>query len=172
MESHPVQVWYYLTPSGESLAGLIARLYEWGDKNCRWSSGFLPNADSRRYVVKCTAGKWKGFLLLDLSLLGIGRFSKMARYLGVSKKVLKCQLDDLEDCGLVGRKDFHEKSPHVEYSITPTGRSLVSLLVEFYEWSRGHMIVSGVKPGERGERVYQAYLNESQPFGHLVSYWR
>lgn len=58
---------------------------------------------------------------------------------GISSKVLSDSLEDLEQKGLVDREIVNDKPVRVEYSLTETGRSLESLIVEMRDWGLEHL---------------------------------
>ena len=58
---------------------------------------------------------------------------------GISQKALTRTLRELERSGLVERHDHREVPPRVDYVLTDTGTSLVSVLGTLCEWSVAHM---------------------------------
>ena len=54
---------------------------------------------------------------------------------GVSQKMLTQTLKDLERNGLVIREDRQTVPPHVEYRLSPLGRSLSKALVTLDRWA-------------------------------------
>ena len=79
-------------------------------------------------------GKWKPLVLYHLSK-GSLRYGELQRAVGaVTHKVLIQQLKELEADRVVKRVDHGEIPPRVEYSLTPLGRSLASLVVEIENW--------------------------------------
>ena len=82
--------------------------------------------------------KWKVLVLRDL-MPGTKRFSELRKSVGdVSQKVLAAQLRDMEKSGLVHREVYAEVPPRVEYSLTPLGRSLKSILDSMWAWGEGY----------------------------------
>lgn len=65
-------------------------------------------------------------MLLLIVLMGDARrFSELRRIVvGVSEKMLSQTLKRLEAHGLVHRKSYETVPPHVEYSLTPRGRTI------------------------------------------------
>lgn len=59
----------------------------------------------------------------------IKRPGELERYIpGISKKILNERLRKLLEFGIIQRKEFPGKIPHVEYRLTPTGRQLAKIL--------------------------------------------
>ena len=78
-------------------------------------------------LLAVIAGKWKVLILREL-FHGARRHAQLCKALpGISQKVLTAQLRELELDGVVQRKDFGTKRPHVEYSLTPFGEKLRGL---------------------------------------------
>ncbi|WP_245585964.1 winged helix-turn-helix transcriptional regulator [Paenibacillus pinihumi] len=98
-----------------------------------------------QYVI---GGRWKIVILWHLSL-GTKRFNELQRLLpGVSKGMLTNQLRELEKDNLAHREVYKEVPPKVEYSLTPTGQTLIPILKSMAEW---------------GEQHYNASRNVNQP---------
>jgi len=83
-------------------------------------------------LLAVIAGKWKVLILREL-FHGGRRHAQLQKALtGVSQKVLTAQLRELELDGVVQRRDFKTKRPHVEYSLTPFGERLRTLILEMH----------------------------------------
>lgn len=77
-----------------------------------------------REVLKDVTSPW-GTLLLIVLMGDVRRFSELRRMVGgVSEKMLSQTLKRLEAHGLVHRKSYETVPPHVEYSLTPLGRTV------------------------------------------------
>jgi DNA-binding HxlR family transcriptional regulator len=88
-------------------------------------------------AVALVSAKWKVELLYLLAAR-VRRPGRVHDHLLVSKKVLSETLKSLERDGLVKRRVFAAVPPHVEYSLTPLGRSLTAPLFALFEWSEEH----------------------------------
>src|ERR1035441_10694316 len=87
-------------------------------------------------LLAVIAGKWKVLIMREL-FQGARRHAQLCKALpGISQKVLTAQLRELELDGAVQRKDYGTKRPHVEYSLTPFGEKLRSLVLEMHELAR------------------------------------
>ena len=84
-------------------------------------------------LLAVIAGKWKVLILREL-FHGGRRHAHLCKALpGISQKVLTAQLRELELDGVVQRKDFGTMRPRVEYSLTPFGEKLRSLVLAMHE---------------------------------------
>ena len=94
---------------------------------------FDPNCPGRAVLEHLTS-KW-GVLVLGALLRGTRRFSELRREVGgVSEKMLAQTLQTLERDGLVHREVRPVIPPHVDYSLTPTGRQAAKLVRSLYVW--------------------------------------
>lgn len=65
------------------------------------------------------------------------RFNQLQRALGkITHRTLAKTLKDMEEDGLVHRKDFGEIPPRVEYSLTDKGRSLQPVMAAMETWAQ------------------------------------
>ena len=84
------------------------------------------------------SGRWKVMVIFWL-LQEKRRFNQLQRDLaGITHRTLAKQLKEMEADGLVEREDFGEIPPHVEYRLTPLGRSLEPVLAAMHEWALQH----------------------------------
>lgn len=97
---------------------------------------------SKRHLPDCPVAttlnllnsKWKVFILQRLAERS-WRYNELKKSIeGISQKVLTDSLRSLEADGLVQRKIFDEKSPHVEYSLTKLSEDFKSLLATLYDF--------------------------------------
>jgi DNA-binding HxlR family transcriptional regulator len=89
-------------------------------------------------TLSVIGGKWKPLILWRLRS-GVRRFGELQRLIpGVTRKVLTQHLRELERDGVVTRKVFGEVPPRVEYSLSPYGQTLRSLLGELCDWGKRH----------------------------------
>lgn len=79
-------------------------------------------------------GKWKPLILYHVRP-GPRHFNELRRLLpGVTQRMLTAHLRELERDGIVRREIFPVVPPHVEYSLTDRGRTLIPILVAMAEW--------------------------------------
>ena len=88
-----------------------------------------------QHVLNVLIDKW-GALIIGLLGRQTMRFTALQRQIeGISQKMLTQTLRSLERDGLVQRTVYAEVPPHVEYTLTPLGRSLYELMAVIREWS-------------------------------------
>ena len=79
-------------------------------------------------------GLWKALILREL-LGGTRRFNELHRALaGVTHRTLTQQLRELQAHRVIRRKVYRQVPPKVEYSLTPLGESLKSVLDAMHQW--------------------------------------
>jgi DNA-binding HxlR family transcriptional regulator len=97
-------------------------------------------------ALQMIGGKWKGVILWLLAEKP-HRFGELKRdLLDISERILIKQLREMEQDKLILRHDFQSTPPKVEYSITPSGRTLLDALCPLSEWaSSGTAVDSSLK---------------------------
>lgn len=110
------------------------------------ATDMLASERSYRMEIECPVeltldvigGKWKGATLFHL-IDGPKRFGALRRDLPrVSQRMLTLQLREMEADGLVHREVFPEVPPHVEYSLTEFGQTLVPMILAMKAWGAEH----------------------------------
>lgn len=85
-------------------------------------------------TLSLISGKWKILILKELSH-GQQRYGELGRSIPqASSKMLIQQLREMEDSALVQRTVFPEVPPRVEYSLTPKGKSIFTVISELRRW--------------------------------------
>lgn len=93
-----------------------------------------------RNVVARFGNKWALLVILILSEEGQTRFNALGKLIpDISTKMLASTLRTLEADNLVNRKVYPEVPPRVEYSLTPTGETLVPIIHELTTWALNNM---------------------------------
>ncbi len=96
-------------------------------------------------VLSLIGGKYKSLILWFL-INGEQRYSDLQRFIPCSTpKVLTQHLRELENDGLISRKVFPTVPPHVEYSLTELGLSIVPVLYALYDWGITYMDERGIE---------------------------
>ncbi len=90
---------------------------------------------SVEFTQSILGGKWKLVILWHLGFDGVHRFNQLQRRLtGVTHKVLSEKLKELENDGLIARKQYNEVPPRVEYTLTEKGKTVIPILDEMHKW--------------------------------------
>jgi DNA-binding HxlR family transcriptional regulator len=96
-----------------------------------------------RSAIALISSKWSVEVLYLLAS-GTRRYSEVFYEVGeISKKTLTQTLRVLEQRRLIRRRAYAEVPPRVEYSLTPLGWSMTSVLMSLYEWSATHLPAEG-----------------------------
>ncbi|MCB9964131.1 MAG: helix-turn-helix transcriptional regulator [Rhodospirillales bacterium] len=89
-------------------------------------------------TLDALSGRWKVLIIQQL-LDGTRRFNQLQRELqGITHRTLSKQLKEMEEHGLVNRKDYKEIPPRVEYSLSELGKSLESVLSAMHKWGEAY----------------------------------
>jgi DNA-binding HxlR family transcriptional regulator len=92
-----------------------------------------------RQALELIADKWTALVVYAL-VDGPRRHGDLRRTVdGISQKMLTQTLRRMEAEGLVDREVHGQVPPHVEYSLTPLGRTLERPLVAICEWAMEHL---------------------------------
>ena len=87
-------------------------------------------------ALQVIGGKWKPIIIARVSSSS-KRFGQLdATIIGISRKVLTTQLNELVNDKLVTRTSFAETPPRVEYSLTDKGKELIPILKEIGKWGK------------------------------------
>ena len=90
-------------------------------------------------TLEMIGGKYKALILWHLSD-GKMRFSELKKAIpNATPKMLTQQLRELEQHRLIHREVFPVIPPKVEYSLTPTGQSLIPVLEAMRDWGAGYL---------------------------------
>ncbi len=90
-------------------------------------------------ALKLIGGKWKMQILCSLHNNGPTRYNKLKRSLdGVSNTVLAGALRELEEDGLIFRREYLEVPVRVEYEVSPRSEALIPILDALGEWAVPH----------------------------------
>jgi len=88
------------------------------------------------YGLEIFGGKWKSRIICVLAARQVLRYSEIRHeMINITDAVLASTLKQLIQDGIVDRKSYDEVPPHVEYSLTEKGRSVVPILQEICHWS-------------------------------------
>lgn len=92
-----------------------------------------------RTTLELVGGKWRLMLIYQLKD-GPLRFGDLKRLVpDISEKMLGQELKFLTDSGLVNRHNYGEVPPRVEYSLTPSGQTLLPVIEAMYAFGTGYL---------------------------------
>ena len=96
------------------------------------------NCESRQALDRI-ADKWTCLIVYAL-VDGAARHGELRRRIeGISQKMLTQTLRSMERDGLVQRTVIDVVPPHVEYALTPLGRTLIEPLTAICRWAMDHL---------------------------------
>ncbi|WP_321909938.1 MULTISPECIES: helix-turn-helix domain-containing protein [unclassified Paraburkholderia] len=96
--------------------------------------------DLARALIGQIADKWTILVIDALGTRGKMRFSELRDGIpGVSPKMLTKTLRQLESAGLLSRYVHPVIPPHVDYTLTPLGGSLLEEICGIWDWVETHM---------------------------------
>ena len=94
------------------------------------------------YAMSVIGGKWKMQIICTLNNKGSLRYNELRKKLGgISNTVLANALKELEEVGLIVRKEYLEVPVRVEYSTTEKCDKLIPVLDSLSEW--GEELMNG-----------------------------
>lgn len=89
-----------------------------------------------RKTLELLSGKWRTYVLFELCKNPVCRFGELKKAIpGITNTMLTSTLRELENRGIVNRKQYNEIPPRVEYSLTENGKALLPIFVEIGKWS-------------------------------------
>lgn len=92
-------------------------------------------------VLTVMGGKWKPIILWHLGHNEVLRYGQLRKTIKkITPKVLIQQLRELEQDGIVDRKEYQQIPPKVEYSLTETGKELIPILAVLCEWGKKRIL--------------------------------
>ena len=91
------------------------------------------------FTTRIMGGKWKARIVWALIRNDNLRFSQLRRACPpISDRILSKELKELDDWGLVARKEYPVVPPHTEYRLTPLGRTLEPVMAAMANWGLEH----------------------------------
>lgn len=103
------------------------------------------------HTVSLCLDRWKPFIIRGVEYDGKTRFSKFAKQLPITDKVLTDKLKELEQDGIIERRAYPEIPPHVEYLLTDYGKEICRLLDVVYDIGWKSMKAKGMEIDPIGE---------------------
>ncbi|WP_312113394.1 winged helix-turn-helix transcriptional regulator [Brevibacillus reuszeri] len=94
------------------------------------------------FALSIIGGKWRLPIIWALWKNETLRYNELKRNIdGITNMMLSQALKEMEDYGLIARKQYMEIPPRVEYSLTEAGKDLVPSLKSLAKWGK-HMQIS------------------------------
>lgn len=91
-------------------------------------------------VLNIVGGKWKIMILCVIDKEGTVRYGDLRRSVfGITNTMLATSLKEMENDGLVERKQYMEMPVRVEYSLTPKAESIVPILLQLKKWGEENL---------------------------------
>lgn len=89
------------------------------------------------YALNLIGGKWRLPIIWALSKNGTMRYNELKNRIdGITNMMLTQSLKELEQYGIISRKQFMEVPPRVEYSLTAYGENLIPALKALANWGK------------------------------------
>ncbi len=86
-------------------------------------------------VLNIVGGKWKIMILCVIDNNEVVRYGDLRRSVyGITNTMLAQSLKELENDGLVCRRQYDEMPVRVEYSLTGKAKSMIPILLELKRW--------------------------------------
>lgn len=87
------------------------------------------------FTTQVMGGRWKARIVWALIRQQPLRFSELRRSCPpISDRILSKELKELEEWGLLSRREYPVVPPKTEYSLTPLGRTLEPLMAAMADW--------------------------------------
>lgn len=100
---------------------------------------FVSNKEPFEYTLSIVSGKWKLKIIYLLACVSPVRYNVLKKRIdGITHKMLSTQLKELEQEGIISRKEYPQVPPKVEYSLTLKGKSLIPIIMDMCEWGKEH----------------------------------
>lgn len=92
------------------------------------------------YTMSILGQRWKLPILWHLADEGTLRYNELKRGIPLITNIMLTQsLRELEKSYLIERKSFDSIPPHVEYSLSERGKTLIPILRQIHEWGKDQM---------------------------------
>ncbi|WP_289137810.1 helix-turn-helix domain-containing protein [uncultured Brevibacillus sp.] len=89
------------------------------------------------FALSIIGGKWRLPIIWALWKNETLRYNELKRNIdGITNMMLSQALKEMEDYGLIARKQYMEIPPRVEYSLTEAGKDLVPSLQSLAKWGK------------------------------------
>lgn len=93
-------------------------------------------------ALEVVGERWTLLILRD-AFLGLTRYDRFARKLGIAPNVLAKRLERLVAAGVMERRPYQEGPVRHEYLLTERGRELFPAVVALLRWGDAHLAPAG-----------------------------
>lgn len=91
-------------------------------------------------VIDIVGGKWKIMILCIIDRDEIVRYGELKRAVfGITNTMLAQSLKELENDGLVIRRQYDEMPVRVEYTLSKKAKSLIPILLQLKKWGESNL---------------------------------
>ncbi|MBQ2576072.1 MAG: helix-turn-helix transcriptional regulator [Lachnospiraceae bacterium] len=91
-------------------------------------------------VLNLIGGKWKIMILCVIDNMEIARYGQIRRAVyGITNTMLAQSLKELEQDGLVDRRQYDEMPVRVEYRLNDKAKSLIPILLQLKKWGETNL---------------------------------
>ncbi|MCR5603288.1 MAG: helix-turn-helix transcriptional regulator [Lachnospiraceae bacterium] len=91
-------------------------------------------------VINIVGGKWKIMILCVIDRDEVVRYGELRRAIyGITNTMLAQSLREMENDGLVIRKQYDEMPVRVEYSLSKKAESLIPILLGLKKWGESNI---------------------------------
>lgn len=98
------------------------------------------------YALNIVGQKWKLPIMWYLFKNEYTRYNDLKRQVkGITNMMLTKSLKELEEHGLISRKQYEVIPPRVEYSLTERGKELLPTLDALYHWGKKQIEIDKAK---------------------------
>lgn len=102
------------------------------------------------YVMSILGQRWKLPILWHLADEGTLRYNEIKRGIPLITNIMLTQaLRELERSQLVDRLNYDTIPPHVEYSLSERGKTLIPILKDIHAWGKDQMEIVAAKAQKR-----------------------
>ncbi len=100
-----------------------------------------------KYLISVFGGKWKLPIMCILACDKPVRYSQIKRGLGpITAMMLSKTLKELEQAGVINRKQYNQVPPYVEYTLSKEGKTILPVLTEMGNWAVRQMKKKNISP--------------------------
>ncbi|MBP5414951.1 MAG: helix-turn-helix transcriptional regulator [Lachnospiraceae bacterium] len=91
-------------------------------------------------VIDIVGGKWKIMILCIIDRDKVVRYRELKRAVfGITNTMLAQSLKELENDGLVIRRQYDEMPVRVEYTLSKKAESLIPILLQLKKWGESNL---------------------------------